>query len=68
MDPLIQQLIDIATLPPEVRDAVTRLERKRVFRENLGALVDFADDERKRRLETFIDKSPASPTTQRDEP
>jgi hypothetical protein len=68
MDPLIQQLIDIATLPPEVRDAVTRLERKRVSRENFDALVDFADDARKRRLETFIDKSPASPATQRDEP
>ena len=68
MDPLIQHAIDILTLPPEISEALARLERKRVFRENLGALVDFADDERKRRLETFIDKSPELPATQRDEP
>jgi len=43
----------ILTLPPEVAQALDRLERKRVLRENMDALIEHADDLRKRDLETI---------------
>ena len=53
MSELLEQCKAILTLPPEVAEALNRLERKRILRENMETLIDHADDLRKRRLETI---------------
>ena len=50
-DDLLEFCKSVLTAPPEVAEALNRLERKRVLRENMETLIDHADDVRKRRRE-----------------
>jgi hypothetical protein len=50
---LLEHCKDVLSMPPEVAEAYARLERKRVLRENTDALIEHADDLRKRHLETI---------------
>jgi len=53
MSDLLEVCKAILTLPPEAAQALDRLERKRMLRENMDALIEHADDLRKRDLETI---------------
>ena len=58
MSELLEQCKAILTLPPEVAEALERLERKRILRENMDALIEHADDLRKAKLERFTETKP----------